>query len=129
MENILHDFNENVINLMVNFLKNSIMEDGLSNFTDDLNDKLMKLGYDLTKFALEYAEVFNIKERKRQFESLEIDDRKIVSIFGDIDFKRRYYLYKETKEIVHNKRKIIEFKEIEKIRHIAKEKIKESINK
>ncbi len=35
---------------------------------------------------------------------------------------------KEIKEIVHNKRKVIEFKEIEKIRHIAKEKIKESIN-
>ena len=35
---------------------------------------------------------------------------------------------KEIKDIVHNKRKIIEFKEIEKIRHIAKEKIKESIN-
>ena len=103
MENILHDFNENVINLMVNFLKNSIMEGGLSNFTDDLNDKLMKLGYDLTKFALEYAEnvIFNIKERKRQFESLEIDDRKIVSIFGEIDFKRRYYLDKETKERVY----------------------------
>ena len=35
---------------------------------------------------------------------------------------------KEIKEIVHNKRKVIEFKEIEKIRNIAKEKIKESIN-
>ena len=35
---------------------------------------------------------------------------------------------KEIKEIVHNKRKLIEFKEIEKIRHVAKEKIKESIN-
>ena len=35
---------------------------------------------------------------------------------------------KEIKEIVHNKRKVIEFKEIEKIRHIANEKMKESIN-
>ena len=35
---------------------------------------------------------------------------------------------KEIKEIVHNKRKVIEFKEIEKIRYVAKEKIKESIN-
>ena len=35
---------------------------------------------------------------------------------------------KEIQEIVHNKRKVIEFKEIEKIRHCAKEKIKESIN-
>lgn len=35
---------------------------------------------------------------------------------------------KEIKEIVHNKRKVIEFKEIEKIRHDAREKIKSSIN-
>ena len=35
---------------------------------------------------------------------------------------------KEIKEIVENKRKIIEFKEIEKIRHDAKERIKSSIN-
>ena len=103
MENILHDFNENVISLMTEFLKNSIMEGGLSNFTDDLNDRLMKLGYDLTKFALEYAEeiIFNLKERRNEFESLEKDDRKIITIFGEIDFKRRYYLDKETEQRVY----------------------------
>ena len=103
MENILHDFNENVISLMSEFLKNSIIEGGLSNFTDDLNDKLMKLGYDLTKFALEYAEeiIFNLKERKKEFESLEKDNRKIITIFGEIDFKRRYYLDKEKNERVY----------------------------
>ena len=103
MDNILHDFNENVINLIAEFLKNSIMEGGLSNFTDNLNDKLMKLGYDLTKFVLEYAEdiIFKLKERKKQFESLEIDDRTIISIFGEIDFKRRYYIDKTTNERVY----------------------------
>ena len=35
---------------------------------------------------------------------------------------------KEISEIIHNKRKIIEFKEIEKIRNQANQKIKESIN-
>ena len=35
---------------------------------------------------------------------------------------------REISEIVHDKRNIIEFKEIEKIRHQAKEQIKESIN-
>ena len=35
---------------------------------------------------------------------------------------------KEIKEIVHNKRKVIEFKEIKKIRKQAKAKIKASIN-
>jgi hypothetical protein len=103
MENILHDFNEKVISLMTEFLKNSIMEGGLSNFTEELNDKLMKLGYDLTKFSLEYAEdiIFKLKERKSQFESLEKDNRKIVTIFGEIDFKRRYYIDKLTNERVY----------------------------
>lgn len=103
MENILHDFNEKVINLMAEFLKNSIMDGGLSNFTENLNDRLMQLGCDLTKFSLEYAEdiIFKIKERKNQFESLEKDDRKIVTIFGEIDFKRRYYLDRETAQRVY----------------------------
>jgi hypothetical protein len=103
MENILHDFNEKVISLMTEFLKNSILEGGLSNFTEELNDNLMKLGYDLTKFSLEYAEdiIFHLKERKKQFESLEKDERKIVTIFGEIDFKRRYYLDKEANERVY----------------------------
>ena len=63
----------------------------------------MQLGYNLTKFSLEYGEeiIFKIKERKEQFESLEKDDRTITSIFGDIDFKRRYYLDKQTGERVY----------------------------
>ena len=103
MENILHDFEEKVISLMTEFLKNSMETGGLSNFTEDLKDNLMQLGYDLTKFSLEYAEdiIFKTKERKQQFESLEKDDRKIVSIFGDIDFKRRYYIDKENNQRVY----------------------------
>lgn len=103
MENILHDFEEKVISLMTEFLKNSMVTGGLSNFTEDLKDNLMQLGYDLTKFSLEYAEdiIFKIKERKQQFESLEKDDRKIISIFGDINFKRRYYLDKENNQRVY----------------------------
>lgn len=69
MENILHDFGEKVISLMTNFLKSSMETGGLSDFTDNLMDDLMQLGYDLTKFSLEYAEdiIFKIKERKKQF--------------------------------------------------------------
>ena len=103
MENILHDFEEKVISLLTEFLKSSMEIGGLSNFTDKLKDNLMQLGYNLTKFSLEYAEdiIFKIKERKQQFESLEKDDRKIVSIFGEIDFKRRYYLDKENNQKVY----------------------------
>ena len=56
MENILHDFQEKVISLMTNFLKSSMETGGLSDFTDNLLDKLIQLGYYLTKFLLEYAE-------------------------------------------------------------------------
>ena len=103
MENILHDFEEKVISLMTEFLKNSIKAGGLSDFTDNLMDNLMQLGYDLTKFSLEYAEdiIFKIKERKQQFESLEKDERKIITVFGEIDFKRRYYLDKENNQKVY----------------------------
>ena len=85
---------------MTEFLKSSIQTGGLSNFTDNLMDNLMQLGYDLTKFSLEYAEdiIFKLKERKQQFESLEKDNRKIATIFGEIDFRRRYYLDKENNQ-------------------------------
>ena len=103
MEDILYDFNEKVISLMTNFLKNSMEVGGLSEFTNNLEENLMQLGCNLTKFSLEYAEeiIFNVKERKNQFESLEKDDRKVISIFGEIDFKRRYYLDKQTNERVY----------------------------
>ena len=63
----------------------------------------MQLGYDLTKFSLEYAEdiIFKLKERKKQFESLEKDHRKIVTIFGEVDFKRRNYIDKTSNERVY----------------------------
>jgi len=103
MEDILYDFNEKVISLMTDFLKNSMEVGGLSEFTSNLEEKLMELGYNLTKFSLEYAEdiIFKIKERKKLFESLEKDDRIVTSIFGDIDFKRRYYLDKQTGKRVY----------------------------
>ena len=103
MESILYDFNEKVISLMTNFLKNSMEVGGLSEFTSNLEDNLMQLGLDLTKFSLEYAEeiIFKIKERKNQFESLEKDERNVMSIFGGIDFKRRYYLDKQTGKRVY----------------------------
>ena len=70
MENILHDFEEKVISLMTNFLKNSMTAGGLSEFTDNLEEKLMQLGYDLTMFSLEYTEdiIFHLKQRKKKIE-------------------------------------------------------------
>lgn len=102
MENILHDFEEKVISLMTEFLKNSMETGGLSNFTEDLKDNLMQLGYDLTKFSLEYAEdiIFKTKERKQQFESLEKMIENSINIWR-YWFKRRYYIDKENNQRVY----------------------------
>lgn len=103
MENILHDFNEKVINLVANCLKNSITEKGISDFTNDLESEMIKFGKEITQFLVEYAEniIFKLKDRKESFSSLEKDDRTLISIFGELNFKRRYYQDKETKERIY----------------------------
>lgn len=100
MENIIHDFNEKVISLVANCLKNAITEKGISDFTNDLESEMIAFGSQVTQFLVEYAEniIFKLKERKEKFECLEKDERTIISIFGEINFKRRYYQDKETKE-------------------------------
>lgn len=103
MENILHDFNEKVISLVAKCLKNSITEKGISDFTNDLESQMIEFGNQVTQFLVEYAEniIFKLKERKEKFESLEKDNRTIISIFGEINFERRYYQDKETKERIY----------------------------
>ncbi len=103
MENILQQFNEKVISLVTNYLKNSISDGGLSKFTDDLVRDFAKFGTELAEFMVNYAEdiIFHLKDRKREFESLEKDNRTIDTIFGEINFKRRYYQDKETKERIY----------------------------
>lgn len=93
MENILHDFNKKIISLTENYLKNLIFDKGISSFTEDLVKEFAEFGSNLSQFVIEYAEeeLFKLKERKEQFESLEKDVRNIVSIFGEIHYKRRYY--------------------------------------
>ena len=103
MENILHDFNEKVISLVAKCLKNSITEKGIADFTNDLESQMIEFGNQVTQFLVEYAEniIFKLKERKEKFESLEKDNRTIISIFGEINFERRYYQDKETKERIY----------------------------
>jgi hypothetical protein len=103
MENILHYFNEKIISLTEKYLKKLIFTKGISSFTDDLVKEFAKFGSNLTQFIIEYAEkeIFELKERKEEFESLEKDKRNIVSIFGEIEFKRRYYKNKETSKKVY----------------------------
>ena len=66
--------------------------EGRDVFMADSSYILQMAQQDFEKIHSNYEKLIqNIKERKNQFESLEKDDRKIVSIFGEIDFKRRYY--------------------------------------
>lgn len=103
MENILYDFNEKVISLVTNCLKNSITERGIADFTNDLESEMIKFGSEVTQFLVEYAEniIFKLKDRKEKFECLEKDERTIISIFGEVNFKIRYYQDKETKERIY----------------------------
>lgn len=103
MENILYKFNEKVISLVTKYLENTIGEGELSNFTDEMLKELMNLGQETAEFLVNYAEekIYKLKERKEEFSSLEKDNRKIITIFGEINFKRRYYEDKETKEKIY----------------------------
>ena len=103
MENILYKFNEKVISLVTKYLENTIGNGELSNFTDEMLKELMNLGQETAEFLVNYAEerIYELKERKEEFSSLEKDNRKIITIFGEINFKRRYYEDKETKEKIY----------------------------
>lgn len=103
MNNILNHFNEKVINLTKKYLENSFLVNGISSFTEDLVKEFAEFGSNLTQYIIEYVEkqIFELEERKEQFESLEKDERNIISIFGDIHFKRRYYKNKLTNKKVY----------------------------
>ena len=93
MNSILNQFNEKISNLVKNYVENLIFSKGISSFTDDLVAEFAQFGSDLTQFVIEYAEetIFRLSERKEQFVSLKKDKRNVVSIFGEIEYKRRYY--------------------------------------
>ena len=90
MDNILYDFNENVISLMKNFLFNLDNQESLSSFTDDLVDKFAELGKNLIQNMIDYAEetIYKLKGRNKKFESLE----KVVRYIYNFYFL--YYNYK-----------------------------------
>ena len=125
MENILHDFNKKVISLVINCLKNSITEKGISDFTNDLESEMIKFGSEVTQFLIEYAEniIFKLKERKEKFESLEKDERTIISIFGEVNFKRRYYQDKETKERIYLLDQFLKLEKRERMLQNVKERL------
>lgn len=101
MNNILNHFNEKIISLVKNYVENLIFSKGISSFTDDLVSEFAQFGSNLTQFLIEYAEetIFNLKERKDNFSSIKKENRTIVSIFGEINYKRRYYKDNNNKKV------------------------------
>jgi len=128
MENILHDFNKKIISLVENYLKKFIFSKGISSFTDDLVAEFANFGSDLTQFMIEYAEqiIFELDERKEKFESLEKDNRNIVSIFGEIQYKRRYYEDKENHNKVYLLDKLIGIEPKQRLLENVREKLIEN---
>jgi len=128
MENILHDFNKKIISLVENYLKNLIFSKGISSFTDDLVAEFAQFGSDLTQFIIEYAEeiIFSLDERKEKFESLEKDNRNIVSIFGEIQYKRRYYEDKENNNKVYLLDRLIGIEPKQRLLENVKERLIEN---
>ncbi len=112
MEIIIQQFLDKVINLEEKNLENLNNINFLSDFTDNLKEELMKLGREFTKDYLNELEklIYNSPERKEKYNSYQKDSeankRKLITIFGEIEFSRRYYMEKinnENKEYLLDK--------------------------
>lgn len=125
MENILKHFNEKVISLTKNYLNNLIFSNGISSYTDDLVSEFATFGSDLTQYLIDLVEeeIFKINKVDKQFQSLEKDERNIVSIFGNITYKRRYYYDKTSKERVYLLDRVIGIKPNENLLPNVKERL------
>lgn len=104
MNNIIQQFYEDVINLEEKSLTDLNNINFLSDFTDALNDNLMQLG---KKLVLEYIKnleenIYLSDERKEKYSVYQknsaSNNRKIITIFGEIEFSRRYYIDNERKK-------------------------------
>lgn len=100
MNTIIQCFLEKIINLKEKSLEDLNNINFLSDFTDNLNKNLMELGKDLVKNYIEELEtlIYESSERKSKYTSYQKDSlanqRKLITIFGEIEYSRRYYSLK-----------------------------------
>ena len=113
MNTIIQEFIKEINKNMVESLKNLENDFMFSDFTDDLMGSLMKLG---SKIATEFIktlenDIYLSKERKSKYISYQKDskanERKLITMFGEIEFSRRYYENKSTNEKVYLLDKIL----------------------
>lgn len=104
MDIIIQQFLKKVINLKEESFENINNINFLSDFTDNLNLELMKIG---REFTIDYVNeleklIYNSPERKEKYNSYQKDSeankRKLITIFGEIEFSRRYYMEKTNNE-------------------------------
>lgn len=107
MEIIIQQFLEKVITLKEKSFESINNINFLSDFTDNLNVELMKFGRECIIDYLNELEklIYTSPERKEKYTSYQKDseanNRKLITIFGEIEFSRRYYMEKE-----HNENKV-----------------------
>lgn len=104
MNTIIQCFLEKIISLEEKSLENLNNINFLSDLTDDLNKELMNLGKELIlEYLMNIEEIiYESEERKEKYISYQKDSlsnkRKLITIFGEIEFSRRYYQEKENKK-------------------------------
>ena len=100
MQVIIQQFLEKITSTMQKKLKDLNNINNLSDFTDNLQADLMSFGREFTQKYIEIVEeeIKKSSERKKEYTSVQSFPRQIITIFGKIDFSRRYYEEKETKE-------------------------------
>lgn len=104
MNTIIQCFLEKIISLEEKSLENLNNINFLSDLTDNLNKELMNLGKELILEYLNNLEeiIYESEERKEKYISYQKDSlsnkRKLITIFGEIEFSRRYYQEKENKK-------------------------------
>ena len=97
MNTIIQCFLEKIISLEEKSLENLNNINFLSDLTDDLNQELMNLGKELILEYLNNLEeiIYESEERKEKYKSYQknslANKRKLITIFGEIEFSRRYY--------------------------------------
>lgn len=97
MNKIIQYFLEKIISLEEKSLENLNNINFLSDLTDDMNQELMNLGKELILEYLNNLEeiIYESEERKEKYISYQknslANKRKLITIFGEIEFSRRYY--------------------------------------
>ena len=100
MQLIIQQFIEKVTSTIQNNLKDLNNINNLSDFTDNLQADLMSFGREFTQKYIEIVEeeIKNSSSRKKEYTSVQSFPRELITIFGRVDFSRRYYEEKKTKE-------------------------------